>query len=161
MWPTWSRFCKKQAELQTQNEQEVRQNFNFSSSIPTLPSPIHHFWSTNWIKILDGMLVTSVSSTDLRLLMNVQDDTVRIQKGKLKTWAGSNKMKCEKKTNTWIQKANRTFSNDWFLYNLSWEAGGPGGWHQKMLFWCFGMWMAFNALHKNHYAQRWPLNTHS
>ena len=46
------------------------------------------------------MLVTSVSSTDLRLLMNVQDDTVRIQKGKLKTWAGSNKMKCEKKTNT-------------------------------------------------------------
>ena len=42
------------------------------------------------------MLMTSVSSTDLRLLMNVQDGTVRIQKGKLKRWAGSNMMKCEK-----------------------------------------------------------------
>lgn len=42
------------------------------------------------------MLMTSVSSTDLRLLMNVQDDTVRIQKGKLKRWTRSNKMKCEK-----------------------------------------------------------------
>lgn len=40
--------------------------------------------------------MTSMNSTDLRLLMNVQYDIAMIEKGKLERWDGSNKMKCKK-----------------------------------------------------------------
>ena len=68
MWPTQSRFCKEQAELHRQNEQEVMSNFNFSFPVPPGESRFSSFsWLSNIPVCVCGVYIMVSLSTHLSM----------------------------------------------------------------------------------------------